>query len=374
MKTILVVILAGLVVVLVGVFAYQKLNQPEQSLSVNLVHLVPPIATTTSVNQKLSCASRADCVLAFTGTNYFCGFCDSADPNLQCVSAAEAGRLQQEKLKKNGGALCETCCSAPLQVFACACQNGFCNKVNCVAEGKIGRIETNNIKRMDDIDCCSGLVKTNFHRYWKGCEGNFDQDGSYFICTKCGDGLCGEGEDECNCPRDCKGGEFTEWKTYRDNQYGFEIDYPSFWYSGYSGSLIFDKGWYDIVNFSNSANRVSDLRDDNNVQNSGFIQITKSEEIISDTQQYFDDILKPILGAGRGSDVFKSYLIVGGFLALKTEYQMPGLAGIITAYMVKDKMPINIQLFLPDTTRVDPICDDYEKIFDHMVSTFKFIK
>lgn len=27
------------------------------------------------------------------------------------------------------------------------------------------------------------------------------------ICTKCGDGICGKGENHCNCPKDCKEGE-----------------------------------------------------------------------------------------------------------------------------------------------------------------------
>jgi len=27
---------------------------------------------------------------------------------------------------------------------------------------------------------------------------------SGFVCTKCGDGICGKGENECNCPEDCK--------------------------------------------------------------------------------------------------------------------------------------------------------------------------
>lgn len=25
-----------------------------------------------------------------------------------------------------------------------------------------------------------------------------------YVCTKCGDGVCGEGENSCNCKKDCK--------------------------------------------------------------------------------------------------------------------------------------------------------------------------
>jgi hypothetical protein len=28
-----------------------------------------------------------------------------------------------------------------------------------------------------------------------------------YICTKCGDGICGKGENGCNCEKDCKKGE-----------------------------------------------------------------------------------------------------------------------------------------------------------------------
>ena len=27
------------------------------------------------------------------------------------------------------------------------------------------------------------------------------------VCTKCGDGICGKGENHCNCPQDCKNNE-----------------------------------------------------------------------------------------------------------------------------------------------------------------------
>jgi len=38
-----------------------------------------------------------------------------------------------------------------------------------------------------------------------------------YVCTKCGDGLCGKGENGCNCPKDCikpcfsLGGKFQSW-------------------------------------------------------------------------------------------------------------------------------------------------------------------
>ena len=61
-------------------------------------------------------------------------------------------------------------------------------------------------------ECCSGL--TSLLRWTicdtpgdkRGCDGNGcfppPPDGS-FICTKCGDKICGLGENRCNCPKDC---------------------------------------------------------------------------------------------------------------------------------------------------------------------------
>jgi len=49
--------------------------------------------------------------------------------------------------------------------------------------------------------CCSGLVQiTNSQQSGDLCVAV--PDGSGF-CTKCGDGICGPGENKCNCPKDC---------------------------------------------------------------------------------------------------------------------------------------------------------------------------
>jgi hypothetical protein len=41
--------------------------------------------------------------------------------------------------------------------------------------------------------CCPGMVRLH------DCEG----PPSVFYCTHCGDGVCGPGEESCNCPADC---------------------------------------------------------------------------------------------------------------------------------------------------------------------------
>jgi len=71
--------------------------------------------------------------------------------------------------------------------------------------------------------CCSGLTKVINWQQWKvHCSGPgrnspapFD-----FLCTACGDGKCGKGEDFCICPADCTYAECLEegkyWETMGD--------------------------------------------------------------------------------------------------------------------------------------------------------------
>jgi len=55
-------------------------------------------------------------------------------------------------------------------------------------------------------NCCSGLVSRHATHPWRTetnevvCLENL----TAYICVKCGDGICGRGEDWCICPEDCK--------------------------------------------------------------------------------------------------------------------------------------------------------------------------
>lgn len=53
--------------------------------------------------------------------------------------------------------------------------------------------------------CCEGLKKAQdgmgYSIQEKGCWGHSP---SYYFCINCGNGICEEGEDWCNCPEDCK--------------------------------------------------------------------------------------------------------------------------------------------------------------------------
>ena len=57
-----------------------------------------------------------------------------------------------------------------------------------------------------DVDCCPGLVRRCGVEFF---DGSCDMEGknsiySLPICVPCGDGVCGNFENRCNCPEDCK--------------------------------------------------------------------------------------------------------------------------------------------------------------------------
>lgn len=68
--------------------------------------------------------------------------------------------------------------------------------VNCLKEGEQGSYATQNMA------CCNGLKQiTNNAPLGAGCD---TVSGTIFVCTACGNGVCGTGENKCNCPADCK--------------------------------------------------------------------------------------------------------------------------------------------------------------------------
>ena len=60
---------------------------------------------------------------------------------------------------------------------------------------------------MNNDSCCKGLTDIGNSQPYINEDGSVDciatLDGSFY-CTKCGNGVCGEGENECNCKEDCK--------------------------------------------------------------------------------------------------------------------------------------------------------------------------
>ena len=120
--------------------------------------------------------------------------CASVDPQKGCVLACQPKK-----------------CSA---IPGDQCPNEFCSVLEDCSSEKIcrdqmstGGLQCGNIAYSgQDIPCCSGLVKRCGVRF---LDGTCDMEGrnsaySLPICIPCGDGICGQFEDWCNCPEDCK--------------------------------------------------------------------------------------------------------------------------------------------------------------------------
>ncbi len=67
--------------------------------------------------------------------------------------------------------------------------------IECIGEGEKGSL-------FNDDTCCPGL-KQIANSFSEGDTCLAPSDGS-FICTNCGNGICGDKENNCNCPEDCK--------------------------------------------------------------------------------------------------------------------------------------------------------------------------
>ncbi len=75
-------------------------------------------------------------------------------------------------------------------------------EMSCVQYGRIG---WNHVQLEDDY-CCAGLQKLSLATptgRWKSCVVE-DHWVDAFVCSQCGDGICSDGENVCNCKKDCK--------------------------------------------------------------------------------------------------------------------------------------------------------------------------
>lgn len=62
--------------------------------------------------------------------------------------------------------------------------------------------------------CCSGLTpvgaavqpsEMSYPEYPEGCGPSITVPPSLIVCIACGDDMCRAGENQCNCPQDCRG-------------------------------------------------------------------------------------------------------------------------------------------------------------------------
>ncbi len=154
-------------------------------------------------NPELECTQLCDCYKKF-GTK-FEGVCPLKCMNCgmywQCVEGKcveECGVIPPEAME------CSVVCQPEI------CGNGLdddCDGVvdngcdpKCIPEGGSGAVVP------DSPQCCLGLVAIPCDKSNIDPAGNvacMSCDGAFF-CTKCGDGVCKEPENVCNCPADCK--------------------------------------------------------------------------------------------------------------------------------------------------------------------------
>ena|GEM_PF-2105252 len=114
-----------------------------------------------------------------------------------CSNGCSNGQCNQQC--QGGSCGCQTCpscqnCQGPCQgCQGSGCQN--CNQGNCIGEGQSVAVYPGA------PPCCAGMTLI-------GCStplssGGCSQCVGSSICAKCGNGVCGLGENHCNCPADC---------------------------------------------------------------------------------------------------------------------------------------------------------------------------
>lgn len=91
------------------------------------------------------------------------------------------------------------------------------NKEACIKEGG-----TLAVSPTETRDCCGGLKPIGCARPDTGGQCPPSCFGASY-CTKCGDGVCGKGENICNCSQDCKALDVNSFWENRENYIGKEI-------------------------------------------------------------------------------------------------------------------------------------------------------
>ncbi|KKP93823.1 MAG: hypothetical protein UR98_C0002G0062 [Parcubacteria group bacterium GW2011_GWA1_36_12] len=96
---------------------------------------------------------------------------------------------------------------------------------NCANEGERVRVDGQGFPAI----CCLNL-KPMYGSDREDCALP-DMPGDIGVCSNCGDGVCEpqNNENKCNCSQDCSGIETINWKTYKNEEFEFEFNYPNDW-------------------------------------------------------------------------------------------------------------------------------------------------
>lgn len=119
------------------------------------------------------------------------------------VSATEEGQMNS--------VVSESPSEPALRGRICTGAAGEIQGSNCIPAGLARKAHDACHSEGQDIDgkdigagarCCPGLTAISSSQPDNGKCVNFAPP-SILICTHCGDGVCGQGENPCNCPSDC---------------------------------------------------------------------------------------------------------------------------------------------------------------------------
>jgi len=98
-----------------------------------------------------------------------------------------------------------SCPACPTGAACAPCMPNHCVDVGCVPEGGYipGAISPEYRNHMA-TECCQGLSAIEpSQRFDQNCNRVPIAGEPSGVCTKCGNGVCGPGENKCNCPQDC---------------------------------------------------------------------------------------------------------------------------------------------------------------------------
>lgn len=144
-------------------------------------------------------------------TGETCGFDGDCQAGLECESFNFEQRTCVDMDNQKEGSACDfdDDCATGFE-----CRNDKCAKaLPCADEGQAPDI-------WNDQECCNGLER--IMNYQPQGDSFILPDNAY-VCTKCGDGICGKGENKFNC-RDCGDGTPVKYETT------------------YFGDVVLDKG------------------------------------------------------------------------------------------------------------------------------------
>jgi len=184
----------------------------------DVVCLPPSFSTNCAEVEEFQCGFQGECVDGHIEANWHHHwFCDGEEEitNFSCSYECPHGckDLPPDDFywPQNGKDMVEHYCAQCKEPFDCEglehpmcvgdwqCQKGTCVWVcsqGCVEEGGYVPVVPGA------PECCDGLIKVPCDA--PDAEGKCQLCAGASICTKCGDGVCGVGENKCNCPDDCK--------------------------------------------------------------------------------------------------------------------------------------------------------------------------